>query len=57
VLENGKIISGNGAETRLKNKTERKKAVIGGGEGTRNNEMDLETSAHNFLILLGRDLI
>ena len=56
-MENGKIISGNGAETRLKNKTERKKAVIGGGEGTRNNEMDLETSAHNFLILLGRDLI
>jgi len=33
MLENGKIISRNGAETRLKNKTERKKAIIGGGDG------------------------
>jgi len=33
MLENGKIISGNVAETRLKNKTERKKAIIGGGDG------------------------
>jgi len=36
VLENGKIISGSGAETRLKNKTERRKAVIGGGDGNSN---------------------
>jgi len=33
LLENGKIISGSRAETRLKNNTERKKAVIGGGDG------------------------
>ena len=29
----GKKISGSGEETRLKNKTERKKAIIGGGDG------------------------
>jgi len=37
-LENGKNlssknISGSGGETRLKNKTERKKAITGGGDG------------------------